>query len=328
MRVRAAGLTLLVTLAIFWSASMATAQEKRVRKIGVLAATRPEFAAPFVEVGRVALRDRGWVEGRDVTIEYRYAAGKLEQLPGLAAELVALNVDVIVAFGDITVQAAKEATRKVPIVAISVSDPVGSGFVSSLARPGGNITGVASQIPELNAKMLSILKEIVPRASRVAVLWNPISLGGVLGFKEIQKASRELGVTVNSLELRKVEDLEKGFAALTAERADAMVVLTDPITFNRRAQVIEFAAKQRLPGIYEVREFVDEGGLIAYGPSLASMVRRAVSYVDKILRGARPGDLPVEQPTTFELAVNLRTARALGLTIPQAVLFRADFVLQ
>lgn len=328
MRVRAAGLTLLLTLAIFWLAPMAAAQEKKVRKIGVLAATRPEWAAPFVEVGRVALRDLGWVEGRDVTIEYRYASYKLEQLPGLAAELVALNVDVIVAFGDITVQAAKEATRTVPIVTISVGDPVGSGFVSSLARPGGNITGVASQIPELNAKMLSILKEIVPRASRVAVLWNPRSVGGGLGFNEMQKASRELGLTLKSLELRKPEDLEKAFAALTAEKADAMVVLTDPITFNRRARVVEFAAKQRLPGIYEVREFVDEGGLVAYGPSLASMVRRAVSYVDKILRGAQPRDLPVEQPTTFELAVNLRTARTLGLTIPQSVLFRADFVLQ
>ncbi|MBI4172651.1 MAG: ABC transporter substrate-binding protein [Actinobacteria bacterium] len=326
---RALTLILALALALLWWPVVSAAQQPgKVPKIGVLVPARPTIAAPFIEVGRAALRELGYAEGRNITIEYRYASGQFDLLPGLAAELVRLNVDLIVTFGDITIESARQATRSVPIVMISGSDPVGSGFVASLARPGGNITGVASMIPELNAKMLGLLKEAVPKAARIAVLWNPNSRGGVLGYKEMQAVARGLGVTLSSYEVRKREELDPALSAMGNERVEAMIVLTDPRTFVDRDRIRDFAARNRIPAMYEAREFVDDGGLMAYGPSLAGMVRRSIFYVDRILKGAKPADLPVEQPTKFELVINMKAVKALGLTIPPTVLLRADEMIQ
>ncbi|MBI4608780.1 MAG: ABC transporter substrate-binding protein [Candidatus Rokubacteria bacterium] len=324
-------LILIVSFAlwILWTPLSADAQPSRkVPRIGVLAAVPASFAGPYVEAGRQAMRELGYVEGQNIAIDYRFAEGKPEQLPDLAAQLVALSVDVIVVVGDRGVHAAKRATSTIPIVMVSAGDPVRDGFVSSLARPGGNITGFSSLLPELNAKQLGLLKEAVPRASRLAVLWNPASSGGVLGFREMQSAAPTLGIKLQSLEVRTPEQIEPAFSAMVNERADGFIVLTDPLTFRNRKRIVALAAKHRLPAIYEVREFVDDGALMSYGPSLIAMIRRAPVYVDKILKGARPADLPVEQPTRFEFVVNLKTARALDLAIPQSVLLRADHVIQ
>ncbi len=306
----------------------AAQQPVKVPKIGVLIGAPPATAAPYIEVGRRRLRELGYVEGQNVAVEYRFASGQRDALPRLGAELAALNVDVIVVVGDRAIQAVMRATRTIPIVMVSGGDPVGAGFVASIARPGGNVTGVASLIPELNGKMLALLKETVPRISRIAVLWNPDSLGGVLGFKDMQRIARGLGVSLHSAEVHKADDFDKAFAEMTRERAEAFIVLTDPATFRERARIVEFAATRRLPAMYEIREFVEAGGLMAYGPSLAGMIERSVYYVEKILRGAKPADLPVEQPTKFELVINLKATKALGLAIPQPVLVRADQLLE
>ena len=322
---RARVLILAFGLAILsWPLASAAQQSGQIHKIGLLLAASPENAAPWIAIGKAALREIGYVEGRNLAIEYRYSSGQNDRLPGLAGELLKLNVGLIVALGDITIEAARQATRTTPIVMISGGDPVGAGFVASLAHPGGNVTGVASLIPDINPKMLSLLKEAVPRATRIGVLWNPVSRGGVLGYKGMQEAARGLGVTLSSYETRRGVDFDGVFAAMVRERIEAMVVLTDPQTFNQRDRIRDLAARNRIPAMYEIREFVDDGGLMAYGPSLAGMIRRSVFYVDKILRGAKPADLPVEQPTKFELVINSKAVKALGLALPQSVLLRAD----
>jgi putative tryptophan/tyrosine transport system substrate-binding protein len=277
------------------------------------------------------LRDLGYVEGRNVVMEYRFAEGKLERYPALAAELVALKVDAIVAPITPAALAAKQATRTLPIVFITVGDPVTSGLVTSLARPGGNVTGLSNINAELVGKCLEQLKQAVPGVSRVAVLWQP-------GFlderteKEMLKgadvAGRALGVRLQIVEARGPADLDRAFSDITKARARALTVLPANLFFTERRRLVDLAAKNRLPAVYPLREFVDDGGLMSYGANNADLFRRAATYVDKILKGAKPADLPVEQPTKFQLVINLKTARALGLTIPQSVLGRADEVIQ
>ena len=296
----------------------------RIPRIGFLATSNlPHLLEAFQQ----GLRDHGYVEGRNIVIEYRWAEGKLERLPGLAAELVQLKVDVIFAFATPPSQAAKQATKTIPIVMV-VADPVEQGFVASLARPGGNITGLSVQAPELGGKQLQLLKEVVPRASRVAILWNPANPYTALVVRETEAAARTLGVQLQSLPVRGPEEFEGAFQAATRGRAAALITVGDVLPMAHRPRLVALAANSRLPAMYGFREFVDDGGLMAYGASLAASCRRAATYVDKILKGAKPADLPVEQPMRFELVINMKTSKALGLTIPQSILIRADQVIQ
>jgi len=299
----------------------------RIGWLGINVAASPHLLEAF----RQGLRDLGYIEGRNVVIEYRDAEGTFERLPALAAELVALKVDVIVLGGTPQALAAKQATRTIPIVFAATADPVGSGLVSSLARPGGNVTGLSNVSQELVGKCLEQLKQAVPGVSRVAVLWQP----GVLGerpekdmLKAAEAAGRALGVRLQFVEARGPADFDRAFSDITRARADALTVLTSTMLFNERRRLVDLAAKTRLPAVYPWREFVDAGGLMAYGANIPDMFRRAAIYVDKILKGAKPGDLPVEQPTKFELVINLKTAKALGLTIPPSLLQRADEIIQ
>src|SRR2546427_11099593 len=274
------------------------------------------------------LRELGYVEGQNLVIEYRYAEGKAERLPDLAAELVSLKVDIIVAGGTPPPLAAKRATTTIPIVMTSAGDPVGSGLVASLAKPGGNVTGLSTFTRDLAAKRLQLLKEVVPVISRVAVLWNAANPYAVLNMRETEAAAQTLGVQVQSLEVRGPDDFENALPAAIRGRAGALIVVDDPLTFAYRMRIADFAARNRLPAMYGFREFAEAGGLTAFGANLADLYRRAATYVDKILKGAKPADLPVEQPTKFELVINMKIANALGLTIPQSVLVRADEIIQ
>jgi ABC-type uncharacterized transport system substrate-binding protein len=277
------------------------------------------------------LRDLGCVEGRNVVIEYRSAEGKLDRLPALAAELVALQVDVIVAGGPAHALAAKQATRTIPIVFASAADPVTDGLVTSLAWPGGNITGLSNLGSKLVGKGLEQLTQAVPGFSRVAVLWQPGAFGEGTEkdmLKEVEVAAPALGVRIQFVEARGPADFDRAFSDMIRARAGALTVLPSTMLLSERKRLVDLTAKNRLPAVYASREFVDAGGLMSYGPNLADMFRRAATYVDKILKGAKPGDLPVEQPTKFELVINLKTAKALGLTIPQSLLVRADEIIQ
>jgi len=307
----------------------AFAQQKgKVWRIGFLhAVSRPSDGLPPTAL-RQGLAGLGYVEGRNVVYEGRWAEGKLGRLPELAAELVRLRVDAIVVTGDPASAAAKEATSTIPIVIAGSSDPVGSGMIASLARPGGNITGTSAQATELSAKRLEILKEAVPKASRVAVLWNADNPAMTLRYREIEKAARILRVAVQPLGVREPEDFDVAFSTMTRERPDALFMVTDTLTTLNRKRVIEFAAKHRIPAMYEFDSLVLDGGLMAYAPSFNDIYRRAAVYVDKILKGTKPGDLPVEQADRFYLLINLKTAKALGLTIPQSLLLRADRVIE
>jgi putative ABC transport system substrate-binding protein len=281
-----------------------------------------------MEAFRQGLRELGYVEGENIVIEYRYADEKAERLPGLAAELVYLKVDVIVAAGTIAVRSAKNATKAIPIVMTSSGDPIATGLVVSLAQPGGNITGLSQMSPDLSAKRLELLKEVIPSISRVAVVWNPTGPVDKLVFEETETAAPAFRIKVQSLEVRNPNDIDSAFAAAARERANALITFGSPLIVDHRARIVELAAKSRLPAIYEGREFADAGGLMSYGPSLPDLFRRAAAYVDKILKGAKPADLPVEQPRKFELIINLKAAKQIGLTIPQSVLYRADKVIK
>ena len=301
----------------------------KVPRIGFLAlypSANPHLRQAFLQ----GLRDLGYVEGRNVVIEYRSAEGMLDRLPALATELVALRVDVIVTGGGTpTALAAKQATRSLPIVFSSATDPVTDGLVNSLAHPGGNLTGLSNLAPELVGKCLEQIKETVPQVSLVAVLWQPGSVGGHTDMlKAAEVAARALGVRLQIVEARGPADFDRAFSDMTRARAGALAVLGSAIFNSERRRLVDLAAKHRLPTVYTSRDFVDAGGLMTYGPSLADSFRRAAAYVDKILKGTKPGDLPVEQPTKFELLINLRTAKALGLTIPPALLLRADQVIE
>jgi len=305
-------------------------QAAKVPRIGWLA-NNPAGSPHLLEAFRQGLRDLGYVEGRNVVIEYRAAEGKWERFPALAAELVALKVDVIVAANSLAVLPAKQATRTIPIVFTGVPDAVGSGFVASLAGPGGNVTGLSALSPELVGKCLEQLKQAVPAVSRVAVLWQPGAFGErteKVMLKEAEAAARALGVRLHFVEARGPADFDRAFSDMTRARAGALTVLTSGMFFNERNRLVDLAAKNRLPAVYPWREGVDAGGLMSYGANVADLYRRAATYVDKILKGAKPADLPVEQPTKFELVINMKAAKALGLTIPQSVLGRADHVVE
>ena len=299
-------------------------------RIGFLAPgslSEPRFPR-YVQAFRQGLRELGYVEDQNIAIEFRWAEGKYDRLPGLAAELVRLKVNVIVAGGAPAVQAAKRATATIPIVMAIVADPVAMGFVASLARPGGNIAGLSLMLPDLAGKQLELLKEVVPKISRVALLWNPANPGNAPQVRHAQDAARALGIQLHPMEARDLSEIDNAFAATTTERAGAVIVIADTVLLEHRTRIADHAVRRRLPTVFAVGEFVEAGGLLAYGPSLSDSFRRAATYVDKILKGASPANLPIEQPTTFELVVNLKAAKALGLTIPQAVLQRADQVIQ
>ena len=296
----------------------------KVWRVGILG---NENSAPW-EAFRRGLRDLGYVGGRNLTMESRWSEGRTERLPALAIELVQLRVDVIVASGTQAVRAAKQATSTIPIVMAVSAHPDKIGLVESLARPGGNVTGLDNVGPDLKGKQLQLLKELAPKVSRVAVLWNPANLVETFGFKEMVAAAAVIGVEIQSIDVRTPDDYLAAFATVTASRADALYAFGNPVNFKNRQLIADFALKSRLPSIYEERLFVESGGLMSYAPSFTDLFRRAATYVDKILKGAKPGDLPVEQPTKFELVINLKTAKALGLTIPQSLLARADEVIQ
>ena len=282
-----------------------------------------------LEAFRQGLRDLGYVEGQNIAIESRWAEGKYDRYPALAADLVRLKVDVIVAQGGAATQAVQQATRTIPIVMSLVLDPVASGLVPSLARPGGNVTGTSFMGPDMVGKQLQLLKEVVPKVSRVALLTNPANPASAPGLREAEAAARALGVRLQALEARNPQEIDSAFAAMTREHAGALLIFPDPIFTNQRRQIAELAAKRRLPALHGgTPEYAEAGGLMVYSPNILDLHRRAATYVDKILKGAKPGDLPVEQPTKFELVINLKTAKALGLTIPQSLLVRADEVVQ
>ena len=306
-------------------------QAARIARIGYLTGNLAT-GLHMQEAFRQGLRDLGYVEGRNVVIEYRDAQGKYKRLPALAAELVALKVEVIVVTNTPAALAAKQATKTIPIVLAWVGDPVGSGLITSLAQPGGNVTGLSFLVPELVGKRLELLKQAVPGASRIAVLWHPGDFPERTEkdmLREADVAARALGVRLQVVEARGPEDFDRVFSDMARARADAVTVQSTNIFFIERRRLVELAAKNRLPAMYLTREFVDAGGLMSYAaPSVADSFRRAATYVDKILKGAKPADLPVEQPTKFELVINLKTAKDLGLTIPQSVLARADEVIE
>ena len=326
---KAAVLSILSAVVLLAVAVIAEAQQpKKVPRIGYLTASTPVAQLPGTEALREGLREFGYVEGQNIAIEFRYAEEKPEQLPALAAEMVRLKVDVIVTGGPTATRTAKETTNTVPIVMSQDSDPVGNGFVASLARPGGNITGLATLSPELSGKRLELLKEIVPKLNRVAVLGTSTNPGNAQGLKETELAAKAFRMQLQYLDVRDPKDIEIAFREASREQADAVLVLGGPVVLPQRTKVAELAVKNRLPAIYNRPEFVEAGGLVSYSASYTDMSRRAATYVDKILKGAKPADLPVEQPTKFEFIINLKAAKQIGLTIPPNVLARADKVIK
>ncbi len=320
----------LLATVLLTTVSFAEAQQpKKIAKIGYLIPSTPAATAHLIEAFRQGLRELGYVEGKTFVLELRYGEARVERLPELARELVGLKVDVIVTNTDGAIAAVKRETQTIPIVMGNSTDPVGTGFVASLARPGGNVTGVSSISPELSGKRLELLREVVPGLSRVAFLWNPDIRGAVLDYNETESAARSLGLQVQSVEVVRAEDLDRAFSAITKERAQTLTMpAANPVGFANRGQIASFAQKNRLPSMYAQSEYVDAGGLMSYGPSTIDMVRRAATFVDKILKGTKPADLPVERPMKFELVINLKTAKQIGLTIPPNVLVRADKVIK
>jgi ABC-type uncharacterized transport system substrate-binding protein len=328
-----AGLSsILIAVTLLAVAMTAEAQQpKKVTRIGYLSAFDAARESGRAEAIRLALRELGYIEGQNIAIEYRYAGGKLDRAPELAAELVRLKVDIIVvAGGDRLVLAAKNATKTIPIVMVGQGlDPVRAGLVESLARPGGNVTGITNLSRELGGKRLELLKEAVPKLARVAVLYDPANRAQVLELKEVLPiAARALGLTVRPWEVRDADDFDKVFATLSKERPDGLYVLGGPLMFANEKRTADFALKSRLPSVYSNREAVHAGGLMSYGGDLPESYRRVSYFVDRILKGAKPADLPVEQPTKFELVINIKTAKQIGVTIPQSLLYRADKVIK
>jgi len=304
-------------------------EQGRVPRVGVLAPRTRADAAPFVDGFLRGLRERGWVDGKSIGLEYRFADGQYDRLPDLAADLVRIKVDVILAGSSSSAVAARNATRTIPIVMGTSSDPVELGLAGSLARPGGNVTGLSFSFDlELLGKELELLKEVVPNARRVAFLLNPTNPGSKLAIKSVKSRAKSLGVQLQLLEARGPSEFEAAFEAMARERAEALLVAPDPIFGFHRTRLQDLVAKSRLPAMYGLREHTEAGGLMSYSVDIGDSFRRAATYVDKILRGAKPGDLPIEQLSKFELVINLKTAKALGLTIPPSVLARADQVIE
>jgi putative tryptophan/tyrosine transport system substrate-binding protein len=306
----------------------ADAQEEKLRRIALLFAGERSAVAGRIEAFRQGLHDRGYQEGKNIVIEYRYGEGNLDRVPSLVEELIRLKVDVIVTGGPADTRAAKQATATIPIVMAQDSDPVGAGVVASLARPGGNVTGLSVMAPEISGKQLELLKEIVPRLSRVAVLGTSTNPGNAQALRETELAGAALGVQIQYLDVQRAEDVESAFSVLKKDRVGAFIVLRNPVTSTHRKRIVDLAVKSRLPAIYPQIEFTEAGGLMSYGAYTPDLYRRAATYVDKILKGAKPGDLPVEQPTKFELVINVRSAKQIELTIPPNVLARADRVIK
>jgi putative tryptophan/tyrosine transport system substrate-binding protein len=320
------GLSVFAVVLVVGGDSVEAQQE--TPRIGFVSNTSPSAVATRVEAFRKGLRELGYVEGKDIVVEYRHSEGKLDRLPALVAELVSVKVDIIVTSGPSVTRAAKDTTSKIPIVFAQEGDPVGSGLVASLARPGGNITGLSTFSPELHGKRLEILKEVIPRLARVAVLRTSTVEGHALFLKQQEPAARALRLQLQYLDLLNSRDIEPAFRAANKGKADALLLLSGPVLNAHVRKVVDLAAKSRLPAIYNFPEFVDAGGLMTYGVSQSDLSRRAATYVDKILKGANPGDLPVEQPAKFELVINLKAAKQIGLTIPPNVLARADRVIR
>jgi putative ABC transport system substrate-binding protein len=311
-----------------WPLAVRAQQAQKVRRIGFLGNSTAALEANLIGPFRDGLKELGYEDGRTIHVEYRWAEGKYERFPGLIAELIAANVAVIVTAGTPASLALKKATTTVPLVMIAVGDPVATGLVASLARPGGNITGLTSIAAEMEGKRLELLREVVPKISHVAVLWNAASPIQVIQEREAQAATQVLGIKMLSLGVRTKEEIEDAFATILKERPDALLVLADRLFLHHRVLIMDFAAQHRLPGVHAYRELVEVGGLMSYGPSYAGMHRRAAYFVDRILNGANPGELPVERPATFELVINLKAARKLGLTMPPTLLARADEVIE
>jgi putative tryptophan/tyrosine transport system substrate-binding protein len=301
----------------------------KVSRIGFLSLTSPSDRPLLLDAFRQGLRELGWVEGQNIVIDYRYAEGRVDRLPDLAAELVRLKVDLLVSWGTQGVAAAKDATDTIPIVMIAVRDPIGIGLIESLARPGGNVTGVSGYAGlEIVAKQLELLKETVPKIRRVAILSNPTNAYHQLAIREVNSQARSLSVQLQLLEARDPTEFEGVFAAMAKERAGALLVLSDAVLNSHGTLLADLAARSRLPAAYGVRESVEAGGLMSYGPSFLDLFRRSTTFVDKILKGAKPADLPVEQPTKFELVINLRAAKAIGLEVPPLLIAQADELIE
>jgi putative ABC transport system substrate-binding protein len=300
----------------------------RTVTIGYLGNSSPSLESNLVEAFRDGLRQRGYVEGQNLVIKYVWAEGQQERYAVLARELVSLKPDVILAAGTPGTLAAKQATQSIPIVTAVAGEPVAAGLVSSLAKPSGNVTGLATLAPELEGKRLELFKEAIPKLSRVVALLNPANPFTTIAWKATQPAAEALGVKLQPVEARSPNDLDRALATIKSARPDGLIVLPDRLLLAYRKSIVQFMVKNRLPGMFPFRDFAQEGGLMAYGPDYTDMFRRAATFVDKILKGAKPGDLPIEQPTKFELVINLKTARALGLTIPKTILLQADQVIE
>ena len=324
-------ITLLSGAAAAWPlAARAQQTASTVRRIGLLLPgnTRTTAVRGQLEAFRKGLKEYGWVEGQNIIVEYSFAEGREDALPAIAAELARLRLDVIVAEGTAAIQAAKTVTQTVPFVMATSADPVGTGLVANLNRPGGNITGLSLQTAELSGKRLQLLTEIVPGLARVTVLSNPLNASIAPTVEQTKAAAQALGIETLVMEVQAPDKFESAFASVTAAHAGALMVLPDPLLYGQHPRIVTFTAASHLPALFPEREVAEAGGLIAYGPSIPASFQRAAAYVDKILRGAKPADLPVEQPTTFELVVNLQTARAIGVTIPTSILLRADEVIE
>ena len=320
----AVGLALSLTLALIYAEAQSPA---KVIRIGILTLGFGRSTSP-VEAFRLGLREHGYVEGENIALEFRFAEGRADRLPTLAAELVRLQVDIIVTESNLAALAAKHATTTIPIVMAVSGDPLRAGVVTSLARPGGNITGLTLIHPEVSGKRVELLKQAVPKISLVAVIWNPTNPTAADFLRETETAARSLGLRVQGIEVRNPAELDGAFKAVTRARHSALITLGDGMLWSVRTRIVEFALKHRLPGVFPERDFPEAGGLMSYGPNLAAQFRRAAALVDKILKGSKPAEIPVEQPTKFELVINLKTAKTLGLTIPQTILLRADEIIQ
>ena len=329
MDMKGSGAAAIVALGLLAAPLAAGAQQPgKVPRIGFLSADVPAGISDLMEAFQQGLRDLGYAEGQNIVIVYRFAQGNMNRLPDLAAELVRLKVDVIVAAATPAAQAAKSAAGPIPVVFTTVGDPVASGLVRTIAQPGGNVTGLSIIAAELAGKRLELLKELVPRASRVAVLWDPGQPAGAPILKETEAAARSLGLQVQLVEARGPDDFQNALSTIKRVRAGGLVVLPSFLFTAHRYRLADLLIRERVPAVFLRREFVEAGGLMSYSPSFADQYRRAATYVDKILKGAKPADLPVEQPTRFELVINMKTAKALGLTIPPSILVRADQVIQ
>jgi putative tryptophan/tyrosine transport system substrate-binding protein len=314
--------------AVAWPLAARAQQLANLRAMGYLTPSSSEEAQLFARVFFDALSELGWNEGQNIVVARRYGDDRPERLQQVAAELVHLNVEIIVATGTLAPVTAKQATSTIPIVMTAAGDPLGSGLVASLARPGGNVTGMSLMVPDIGGKRLGLLKELLPRLSRAAVLWNAANPYPAIVFKEIQMTGPKLGVEVQSLEVRGPDDFDGAFDIVRKERPDALITIEDPLTVSYRDRIAQFTAANKFSSLHGLREFVTAGGLMSYGANIAASYQRAAGYVDKILRGAKPADLPVQQPTKFELVINLTTAKTLGLTVPDKLLALADEVIE